>query len=333
MVVLCLATAVAPALAGESPPATHTVAPALTLTATPDIAVAGSAITVAAHIDVPGAVLALSRMRGGETEFTLLRTIVVGADGSASWTLHPGRTTTYRVEFAGDATADTASAETMVSVRPRLTLKATETVYEGWKVTFSTSVVPAHPGATVELQRRIGDVWKSWRTLTLSDESRAISRWTSDTRGSLAFRLAMAADVDHADGASGKRIVLVKDPNPYDVPAGPDHFLVADKSQYRLYYHEHGRVVRVFDCVLGKTSTPTPVGHFKIYAKDSNVGGAYGPRRMRYLGPYAIHGTSEPWLLTRFPRAYSHGCTRLSNTNILWLYERCKVGTQVWNVP
>jgi lipoprotein-anchoring transpeptidase ErfK/SrfK len=113
----------------------------------------------------------------------------------------------------------------------------------------------------------------------------------------------------------------------------PAHFIVVDKSQYRLYYHEHGHIVRVFDCVLGKPSTPTPAGRFRIYAKDSNVYGAYGARRMRYLGFFAIHGTNEPWLLTRFPRGYSHGCTRLSNTNILWLYARCPVGTQVWNVP
>jgi lipoprotein-anchoring transpeptidase ErfK/SrfK len=61
--------------------------------------------------------------------------------------------------------------------------------------------------------------------------------------------------------------------------------------------------------------------------------GPYGPRRMRYLGAYAIHGTNEPWLLSRSPRNYSHGCTRLSNPHILWLFDRVHVGTPVWNVP
>jgi hypothetical protein len=46
-----------------------------------------------------------------------------------------------------------------------------------------------------------------------------------------------------------------------------------------------------------------------------------------------LSGTSEPWLLDRSPRNYSHGCTRLSNTNITWLYSRMHVGTPVWNVP
>ncbi len=54
---------------------------------------------------------------------------------------------------------------------------------------------------------------------------------------------------------------------------------------------------------------------------------------MRYLGLYAIHGTNEPWLLKRNPRNYSHGCTRLANADITWLYSRVHVGTPVWNVP
>ena len=120
---------------------------------------------------------------------------------------------------------------------------------------------------------------------------------------------------------------------PTACPTGPAHYIVVDRSQYKLYYMEHGILKKVFDCVLGRPSLPTPLGHFHIYAKDPHMGGPYGPRRMRYLGDYAIHGTDEPWLLDRFPRNYSHGCTRLSNAHILWLFSRVPVGTPVWNVP
>ncbi len=89
--------------------------------------------------------------------------------------------------------------------------------------------------------------------------------------------------------------------NPYGVPTGPAHYIVVDRSQYKLYYMEHGILKKVFDCVLGRPSLPTPLGHFRIYAKDPHMGGPYGPRRMRYLGEYAIHGTDEPWLLGRYP--------------------------------
>lgn len=320
----------APRADAATPPALPT--PALTLGAEPGELVAGRTATVSARIDVPGASLALSHMRAGESGFTLLRTLIAGADGVVSWQTQPELTTTYRVEFAESGTWSAAAAETTISVQPRLTLTATEHVYEGRSVSFSAGVFPAHPGATVELQRLVDGVWTPWQTLTLNAASRAVYRWASDARGSFAFRLAMPTDAEHGAGASAKRVVTVMHANPYGVPAGLAHIVVVDKSEYRLYYIEYGRIVRVFDCVLGKPSTPTPVGHYRIYAKDAHMYGPYGPRRMRYMGAYAIHGTNEPWLLTRWPRGYSHGCTRLSNTNIVWLFSRLHVGTPVWNV-
>ena len=85
------------------------------------------------------------------------------------------------------------------------------------------------------------------------------------------------------------------------MPTRYPHLILVDLSQYKLYYHEYGNVVRIFKCVLGRPSLPTPKGHFKIYAKDPHMGGPYGPFRMRYLGLYAIHGTNEPWLLKPEP--------------------------------
>lgn len=313
-------------------PAARADTPTLTLTAARATITAGQTTTLTAQIGVPGAVLVVSRGTGAPA-YALVRTVVADASGVATWPIAPRRTSVYRVEFAGDAAWGAAAAETTVAVQPRLSLAATSPVYQGMKVTFAAGVMPAHPGALVDLQRRVDGVWTTVRTLTLSARSRAAYRWTATTRGSLVFRLRMAADADHVEGVTGRRWVQVRDPNPYGVPRSAPHHIVVDRSKYRLFYHERGRVVRVFDCVLGKPSTPTPLGRFRIYAKDTDVGGPYGPRRMRYLGAYAIHGTNEPWLLSRFPRGYSHGCTRLSNTDILWLFDRCPVGTPVWNVP
>jgi len=329
MVVLALAATALPvaALAAQA------AAPTLSLSASPVVCTAGKTVTLTATVEVPGATLTVSRMRAGEDAFTVVRTVTADAGGTASWTPSPLRNTTYKVEYAGDAAWDAATAETSVAVRPSLRLGAPSWAYSGATAVFSARVVPSHPGATVELQRRAAGVWTAWRTLTLNQESRATYRWRPKAVGSFAFRLAMAADADHTDGLGTRVMVAVKNGNPYGIPVRPAHFIVADKSQYRLYYHEHGHIVRVFNCVLGKPSTPTPLGHFRIYAKDPSMSGAYGPRRMRYMWLFAIHGTNEPWLLSRFPRGYSHGCTRLSNEHILWLYARCPVGTQVWNVP
>lgn len=331
-VLVAMALAATLGAAALAPPVSAD-APTLTVTAARDTITAGQTTTLTAQIDVPGAVLAVSRATGDSGVFLPIRTVAAGATGAVTWKVGPRRTSAYRVEFAGDATWDAAVAEVTISVRPRITLSATKSVYEGQKVKFVTSVRPAHPGATVELQQRVDGVWTKVRTIRLNDASGAVYRWPSSGRGSQAFRVAMAADTDHVEGASPRRFVQLRDPNPYGVPASQARFIVVDKSKYKLYYHERGRIVRVFDCVLGKPSTPTPLGRYRIYAKDTNVGGAYGPRRMRYMGLYAIHGTNEPGLLSHFPRNYSHGCTRLSNTNILWLFERCRVGTPVWNVP
>jgi len=311
-------------------------APDLTLKAAPATIVYGDSARLTARVEVPGALLTLSRRYADAAGFTVVGTATADASGRAAWTLRPSGDVTYRAEFAGDATWAPASAEVVVGVRPRVKLRAgaVKPILEGRRITFSVAVRPLHPGGTVQLQRWSKDGWVLLKELTLNDASTARYTWRADQSGMLAVRANMQPDVDHRSGHSVPWKTEVFDPNnPYGVPSGYAHLIVVDLSQYRLYYHEHGQVVRVFDCVLGRPGLPTPRGHFRIYAKDPNIGGPYGPRRMRYLGAYAIHGTNEPWLLQRYPRNFSHGCTRLSNTNILWLYSRVPVGTRVWNVP
>jgi hypothetical protein len=312
--------------------------PGLTLTATPGTVRSDQSAKMVAHLGVPGATLQVSRRYTGESAFTWLRTLTAGADGGASWEPRSRRTVIYRVEFAGDATYVAASAEATVSVRPRVALSSSSagTVFTGDRVIVRVAVSPAHPGGTVELKRwdSAAREWRVLQSLTLDGDSRAQWVWRPSQAGRERLRADIAADADHVAGFSGVRELEVFDAsNPYGVPSKYPHLILVDLSQYRLYYYEHGRVVKVFDCVLGRPSLPTPRGHYRIYAKDPHMYGPYGPRRMRYLGAYAIHGTNEPWLLSRSPRNYSHGCTRLSNAHILWLFDRVHVGTPVWNVP
>jgi hypothetical protein len=310
--------------------------PTLTLTAAPPTLVSGASTTLTASIGVADVPLTLSRRRPGETDFTVVDAGVSTASGVASWTRTPPSSATFRVDFAGDATWAAASAEVSVGVRPRVTLgvSARKPLLETQRVRYTVTVRPAHPGGAVQLQRWTADGWTALRDLTLGDDSRMTVSLPAGRPGRLTVRAEMAADVDHLVGHSTPWKVTVYDRrNPYGTPTKLPHLILVDLSKYKLYYHEHGQVVRVLDCVLGRPGLPTPKGHYKIYAKDPHMGGPYGPFRMRYLGLYAIHGTNEPWLLDRFPRNYSHGCTRLSNTNVTWLYSRVHVGTPVWNVP
>jgi lipoprotein-anchoring transpeptidase ErfK/SrfK len=156
--------------------------------------------------------------------------------------------------------------------------------------------------------------------------------WRADQVGRQRFRVRMAADTEHAAGISRARQILVRKPNPYRVPVSAKRIIVVDRSKYRLYFFSYGRQIKSFPCVLGRPSLPTPTGHFRIYAKGMWPGGPFGARIMSYHSPYAIHGTNEPHLLNRFPRNYSHGCTRLANANAIWLFDHAPVGTPVWNV-
>jgi len=327
------AAGAAPASSEAAPELSPGAAPALVLTASPATLTSGGATVLAARLGIAGATVRLSRKAAGATDFTLIGAFVTDALGALTYRAAPRVTTIYRADFPGDAEWLPASAEVTVTVRPRVRLFAPETVYRGARARLTVLVAPAHPGAAVTIEMWNGDAWAPWRVVTLDDGSRAAPRWTADRAGRQAFRVSMAADEEHAAGASGVRRVRVQKPNPYGVPLGAARIVVVDLSQYKMYFFSYGREVRSFPCVLGRPSLPTPRGHFRIYAKGMNPGGPYGARIMSYHPPCAIHGTNEPWLLKRFPRNFSHGCTRLSNANAIWLYDHAPIGTPVWNVP
>ena len=234
------------------------------------------------------------------------------ARGVATFRALPRVTTTYRVEFAGNEQWLPASAEVNVPVRPQISVSAPFRVYRGARLRLGVRVRPAHPGAEVTVELRKDGVWAEWRTLKLDDDSRTRRGLRVDQTGTRTLRVVMAGDEGHASGVSRVRRVAVVKRNPYGVPLSAKRLVVVDKSQYRLYFFSYGRKVKSFPCVLGRPGLPTPTGRFRIYAKGMWPGGPFGARIMSYHSPYAIHGTNEPHLLRRFPRNYSHGCTRLA---------------------
>ena len=326
-------TGASPAPAG-SPAPSPTATPSLTLTAVPAAVTAGDATTLTVRIGVPGATVQLSRRGAAAADFHAVGALVTNARGVATYRALPRETTTYRVEYAGDGVQWLpASAEATVAVGPRVTFAATARVYRGDRARLAVTVRPAHAGADVVIQRRQDGAWADWRTVTLGAQSSAQTVWRTDAVGAWPLRAVMAADATHAEGVSPVHKVTVVKPNPYHVPIDAKSMIVVDISQYRLHFFSLGSEVRSFPCVTGRPSLPTPLGHFKVYARGMWPGGPYGARIMSYHPPCAIHGTDEPWLLQRFPRNFSHGCTRLLNANAIWLYDRAPLGTPVWNVP
>jgi len=95
----------------------------------------------------------------------------------------------------------------------------------------------------------------------------------------------------------------------------------------------------------GEPSSPTPTGSFYIseVLKLSDPSTAYGPFALgtsafsnTYTsfdggpGQVAIHGTNQPWLIGGYA---SHGCIRLTNSDIAALAQQVPAGTPLDIVP
>jgi lipoprotein-anchoring transpeptidase ErfK/SrfK len=117
--------------------------------------------------------------------------------------------------------------------------------------------------------------------------------------------------------------------------------IVVNLRQRHVSVYRHGELVRRFEAVVGKPSTPTPTGHFfveetlQMYAGEP--GGPFAlalSARSNALqefeggpGQIAIHGRDA--LGGVLGDAESHGCMRLATASIDWLAERIGPGVPV----
>jgi lipoprotein-anchoring transpeptidase ErfK/SrfK len=328
VIVVCLAALLAgPALAAA--PTT------LTATVNHQVIVYPGRAVVSGTISVPGADIALLARPAGAADYSPAASGKAGADGAFSFRVKPSVSTDYRVDFAATSTQEAAQADVSVHVRPLVTASFPGSLWLGGSVTLRGAVAPAHPGGTVVIDRRVGGSWQQLASATLDAASGFACHWTPDTFGFYRLRARMDADAEHDAGVSASGLVIVNRPNAHHVPFRYAHYIVIVRHEYRLYYYEHGALVRRFDVALGRPGFRTPLGYYHIYAKIKPAGGALGACAMfyRHEGGIAIHGTNEPWLLSRpIPRDFSHGCARMHNRQALWLYARVPVGTHVHNL-
>ena len=294
----------------------------------------GSAV-VSGQIDVPNAVLSLSTSPAGAGVWSPPSPVTAGPDGRFSFTVRPKVSTDYRLSFEATAEREAAQMDVSLRVRPRITTSFPASLWRGETVLLRGAVAPAHPGAAVAIDRRVSGVWQPLATATLDADSRFALPWKPATYGFFRLRARLDAHEDHAAGSSTSELVIVNRPNAHRVPYKYAHYIVIVRHEYRLYYYEHGALVRGFTVALGRPGYRTPLGYYRIYGKRKPAGGALGSCAMFYrrAGGIAIHGTNEPWLLSRpVPRDFSHGCARMYNSEALWLYARCPNGTTVHNL-
>ena len=113
--------------------------------------------------------------------------------------------------------------------------------------------------------------------------------------------------------------------------------IVVSLEDRKLALVEDGQVKKVYTVAVGKPSTPSPMGTFTIERRVANptyhhggktiLPGPGNPVGTRWMGlskhGYGIHGTNEP---RSIGKAASHGCIRMSKTDLEEFYDLVEVG-------
>lgn len=103
--------------------------------------------------------------------------------------------------------------------------------------------------------------------------------------------------------------------------------IVINTTDNILTLYKDDEFYKSYSVAVGKDSSPTPKGKFKIKTKSKNPGGPYGARWMGLSIPhYGIHGTNNP---SSIGKDVSRGCIRLLNENVIELYDIVPIGTEV----
>lgn len=105
--------------------------------------------------------------------------------------------------------------------------------------------------------------------------------------------------------------------------------ITIDVNNHTLNLIHNGIINKVYPVAVGKSSTPTPKGTFKIVNKAMNPGGPFGARWLGLNAPYGdygIHGTNNP---SSIGKNISNGCIRMYNKDVIELYNLVQLGTTV----
>ena len=127
-----------------------------------------------------------------------------------------------------------------------------------------------------------------------------------------------------------------------DKPSKPEKKIIINSASRILTLLEGDKKIIMYPLGLGKTSTPTPTGYYKILDKTTNPSwidpsdpeyeipsgpnNPLGYRWMQIQGNYGIHGTNRPDSIGYY---VSNGCIRMLEKDVEDLYDRVEVNTPV----
>ena len=105
--------------------------------------------------------------------------------------------------------------------------------------------------------------------------------------------------------------------------------IVINTKAHTLTLFRDNNVYKTYKVAVGKPSTPTPKGTFKIINRAINPGGPFGARWLGLnipYGDYGIHGTNNP---SSIGKSVSSGCIRMFNNQVIELSNLVPIGTTV----
>lgn len=126
--------------------------------------------------------------------------------------------------------------------------------------------------------------------------------------------------------------------------AASKHMIIVNTKKNTLNYYVNYTLVKEFRCATGKASTPTPQCKTTIVNKivdrpfyKGNIPGGdpRNPLGRRWMGlningtygsTYGIHGNNDE---SSIGKNVSHGCIRMHNSEVEWLFDQVTIGTVV----
>ncbi len=109
----------------------------------------------------------------------------------------------------------------------------------------------------------------------------------------------------------------------------PVYSITINRRLHKLILYRGNIVFKSYPVAVGKESTPTPEGTFRIVNRAINPGGPFGARWLGLNAPngdYGIHGTNNP---SSIGKDVSNGCIRMFNDQVIELSNLVSIGTVV----
>jgi lipoprotein-anchoring transpeptidase ErfK/SrfK len=116
-------------------------------------------------------------------------------------------------------------------------------------------------------------------------------------------------------------------------------------KERRVYLYEDDEITASYPVAIGKSSTPTPTGEFKIFQLIENpiwknpwtgevtAPGANSALGLRWIGfaemPNGIIGFHGTPTLSSIGQAASNGCVRMRNEDVIALFSKLEMGASV----